>query len=118
MVVVDNKTKLIWQDDLGAKETVKDWYGAKEYCSALRLAKFSDWRLPTRLELFSITDDTKSFPAIKDGFKNFQSGTYVSSTTCANDTYKVWNVYFDYGHGDCEYFKTDTSYVRCVRSAK
>ena len=118
MIVVDNKTKLMWQDDIAAKETIKDWYGAKDYCKTLRLGKFSDWRLPTRMELFSITDDKKSFPAIKDNFKNYQSGTYVTYTSCSNDSYKVWNIYFDYGHGDCEYAKTDNSYVRCVRDFK
>lgn len=118
MVVVDNQTKLMWQDDLSAKETVRDWHGAKDYCASLKLANFQDWRLPNRVELFSITDDKKSFPAIKDGFKNYQSGTYISSTECSNDSRKVWNIYFDYGHGDCEYSKTDTSYVRCVRGAK
>ena len=81
MIVVDNKTKLMWQDDIAAKETVKDWYGAKDYCKTLRLGKFSDWRLPTRMELFSITDDKKSFPAIKDNFKNYQSGTYAAYTS-------------------------------------
>lgn len=118
MVVVDNQAKLMWQDDNDAKEIVKDWQGAKDYCSSLKLAKYSDWRLPSRIELFSITNDKKSFPAIKESFKNFQSGTYVSSTVCANDSYKVWNIYFDYGHGDCEYSKYDKSYVRCVRGIK
>ena len=59
--------KLMWEDE---KEIFKGTWGeAKHYCENLNLAGYNDWRLPTRLELLSITDDSRITP-INRAFKN------------------------------------------------
>ena len=47
-VITDNKTGLQWAPDPGQAMT---WSQATQYAQNLRLGGFSDWRLPTRVEL-------------------------------------------------------------------
>jgi len=51
---IDPATKLVW----AATDNGKDvrWSGAVRYCRDLRLAGYSDWRLPTLPELKGIFD--------------------------------------------------------------
>ena len=72
-VVTDKVTKLIWQRavDLGSYT----WDTAKTYCGSLALAGFTDWRLPTRIELVSI---------LGAGFSPTIDGTAFPSTPAAN----------------------------------
>ena len=55
-VVTDTKTNLMWQDDASVKTTKKTWSEAVSYCDNLSFAGFSDWRLPSKMELLGITD--------------------------------------------------------------
>ncbi len=67
-VWVDRTNKLMWTtQDNGA--TV-DWKHAFDYCTALRTAGFSDWRLATRFELGLLFDP-----------KNQRNGTPVDGNT-------------------------------------
>ena len=61
-VVVDRVTHLMWQRQVPAD--AHDWDQAGAYCACLQLAGHDDWRLPTRIELVSLVDYTRSFPAI------------------------------------------------------
>jgi len=79
-VVVDRVTGLIWQRALpatylgctgqstttgqGQVGTACTWSEAKRYCAALGLAQLSGWRLPSKIELESIVDETRFNPAI------------------------------------------------------
>lgn len=57
--VRDNVTCLVWEKANPATKT--DWRGQFDRCSALassNYAGFDDWRLPTRIEMASITDVT------------------------------------------------------------
>ena len=47
-VITDNKTGLLWAPDSGQNMT---WDQAMQYAQNLKLGGFSDWRLPTRVEL-------------------------------------------------------------------
>jgi hypothetical protein len=47
-VITDNKTGLQWAPDPGQ---AMNWDQATQYAQNLRLGGFSDWRLPTRVEL-------------------------------------------------------------------
>lgn len=116
-VVIDTKRKLMWQDDIEAQRVRKDWQGAIEYCKNLNFAGFDDWRLPSRMELLSITDKTKVNPAMQDGFKNVVSGFYWSSSPFVVDLSFVWGVSFIHGFG-YNGSKGDSYYVRCVRDSK
>jgi hypothetical protein len=52
--VTDNVTKLMWEQ--ADSTATYSWSDAKAYCVARRTAGYSDWRLPTQIELFSIVD--------------------------------------------------------------
>ena len=55
-VVTDKVTGLMWQRSVDPGTYT--WADAKTYCANLALAGFSDWRLPTRIELVSLLDFT------------------------------------------------------------
>ncbi len=116
-VVIDPKTKLMWQDDASVKSVTKNWQGAIKHCEALSFAGYDDWRLPKRLELLSITDKSKVKPAIKAGFVNVVSDFYWSSSPYVSDAHFAGCVYFDDGD-DYFYSKSNEYYVRCVRESK
>ena len=111
-VVQDTTTNLMWQDD--ATPATMTWSDAINYCEALTLATFTDWRLPNQNELKSIVDTSVVSPAMSLVFQNRVSSDYWSSTTYAGVTTDAWAVYFNYGYGTLN-GKTDTYYVRCVR---
>ncbi len=62
-IVVDDVTGLHWQRIAGCS-TGCTQADANAYCESLTLASSSDWRLPTRIELVSIVDDTEHMPAV------------------------------------------------------
>ena len=47
-IILDTRTGRQWAPDPGERMT---WHQAGEYARTLRLGGFSDWRLPTRVEL-------------------------------------------------------------------
>jgi hypothetical protein len=47
-IITDSKTGLQWAS---APESDTNWFQAKDYASGLKLGGFSDWRLPTRMEV-------------------------------------------------------------------
>lgn len=52
--VSDPNTGLMWQQSPPVEGMT--WYEAKEYCENLEFGGYSDWRLPTLKELFSISN--------------------------------------------------------------
>ena len=116
-IVTDNQTGLQWQDDTDAKNITKTWTEAIAYCENLSLGGYDDWRLPNINELKSIVDRSKSNPAIVDGFANFSSNYYWSSTTQVGDESDAWYVRFGRG-GVYSDGKNGNYYVRCVRAGQ
>ncbi len=116
-IVIDNNTKLIWQDNLDAKTIKKTWDEAKNYCEDLTLADSSKWRLPTIDELKTILDLSKKKLVINDNFSNTASSVYWSSTLNESNPNLAWNINFF--NGKISYFyKTGSRFVRCVRDEK
>lgn len=114
-IVTDTTTGLNWQDN----ETVsKSWIQAIDYCEALTLGGYDDWRLPNQNELRSIVDRSKKNPAIDNSFKTIDiSNSYWSSTTVYEYNNLAWLVSFSIGYGN----KNSKSYefnVRCVRDGQ
>ena len=89
--ILDNVTGLMWQQVDGGQMTHEN---AIVYCDNLVLGGYSDWRLPTPIEAFSILNHQNANPAINT--------TYFSSLTTPgaeywwtsvfenNSTTKVW----------------------------
>ncbi len=59
--ITDNVTKLMWQKTDGGEMTFE---AGAQYCDGLSLAGYSDWRLPSPAELFSILNHNNNNPAL------------------------------------------------------
>ena len=81
--VTDNLTGLMWTKDANLPGDVKTWQQALDYANGLSLCGYTDWRLPNRKELHSLTDFSRYNPALPSGhsFLNVQSDYYWSSST-------------------------------------
>jgi hypothetical protein len=78
--VTDNNTGLMWQKTPGSKMT---WEDAVKNASSFNLAGYTDWRLPTIKELYSLMDFTGV-----TGFSASVSIPYIDTA------------YFDFSYGD------------------
>jgi hypothetical protein len=115
-VVVDRVTGLAWQRSL--PNTFLNFDGAVRHCAGMTLAGHRDWRLPSRIELVSLIDTTRTQPSIDvEAFPDTPSDWFWTSSPAAGDPTAAWYVYFYFG-----YPKTDERgakfSVRCVRSDK
>ena len=113
-VVTDNTTHLQWQDNEIVELT---WWGAIDYCEALNLGGYSDWRLPNIKELQSIVDYSRFDPAIDPIFTYTGTYRYWSSTLDADPEAGgyAWFVYFYNGEMDHYPRFGVTENFRCVR---
>lgn len=60
-VVTDDVTGLMWQRSVASSYA---WEAAVAHCDSLSLGDYDDWRLPSRIELVSLLDHTRSSPVI------------------------------------------------------
>ncbi len=113
-VVVDHATGLMWSKATVAKG--KTWAEAKAVAEAVRLGGYTDWRLPTRAELLTLVDDTRSNPAIDTSRFDCESDWYWTSTPLASSpSVFAWVVFFYDGYA--LYFRqVNGGRVRAVRS--
>ncbi len=125
-VVIDKATNLMWQDNKNVKILNLKWKEAVKYCNNLTLGGYSDWRLPTIKELYSliVKKNRKEYYLIDKAFKNLNElGFYWSSTTYAKKHNKAWEIdFFDaewnnYGYKSTNY-KSNYNGIRCVRYNK
>jgi len=117
-IVTDNNTSLQWQDDDNASSLTLNWKDAIEFCEALELGGYSNWRLPNFNELYFLADRSKRNPAIDNStFENVVPDYYWSSTTVVGYEYRAWYVDFYYGNDDWDN-KSGSFYVRCVRDGQ
>jgi|SRR5579859_5841404 len=113
--VVDELNGLQWQtDDDGIRRKLTE---AEKYCAKLRLADYTDWRLPTEEELLTLVDRKRYSPAINiELFPNTASEFYWSSTPYAyGPADYAWGVYFDDGDTGID-GRDSGGFVRAVRS--
>lgn len=86
--VTDNVTGLMWQQLDGGEMTIEN---ALIYADTLTLAGFSDWRLPTPLEAYTIINQNNNNPAIdRDHFISTNAQYWWTSTAQHNDANKIW----------------------------
>ena len=117
--VTDNLSGLMWTKDANvmvsqdpgfdtdgtAGDGAVNWQHALDYANGLSLCGYTDWCLPNRKELYSLTDFSRYSPALPSGhpFLNVQSDGYWLSTTISGTTSKAWlvpmwggNIYDDF----------------------
>ncbi len=124
-IVNDTLTTLMWQDTQDNQSLEVDWYEAKAYCKNLKLDNYTDWRLPSRLELFSISREADKI------FKYKEYDFYWSSSVDLNSKIELINKVNSNEHAFGVYFSSDLKYkeighlptfytrvVRCVRGGK
>jgi len=109
--IVDTETGLVWYDESVEKVS---FINAVNRCESLSVGSYDDWFLPNFNQLLSITDDTKSNPAISTSFSSRVSQKYWSSTSVHRDTSKAWSVDFSSGKSSLS-SKTSLLYYRCAR---
>lgn len=120
--VTDELTCLEWQKS--APSETYDWTEALAYCDALSLNGQDDWRLPTRIELTSIVDFTKSpavdrsvFPDAGGGFHKTASDWILTirQQGAGAGTDFAWAFNVSDGIVSNAYSKADAAALRCVR---
>ena len=116
---LDRTTFLMWERNVSP--TKRLWQDAKDYCDTLTLGGETDWRLPTRIELWSLLDFGTHAPAINGvafpatPVDYFWSSSLDAQNSMMNPTYKAWVVSFDDGTAGPAATATNSLPVRCVR---
>ena len=123
-IVLDKKTGLEWQQTIPS--TGYTWSQANTYCNNLSYGNYSDWRLPTPKELFTIINDSTYAPATyTDYFTNTASdANYWTSKKVAGNTSLAWTVSIRWGYTSSQSASSSQTAegsepikVRCVRAA-
>ena len=113
-VVVDRVSGLMWQRKL--PNTFLTRADAERQCDDLVLGGHHDWRLPSRIELVSLIDTTRTQPSIDtEAFPSTPSDWFWTSSLAADDPSAAWYVYFYFGYPKTDDMTSRFS-VRCVRS--
>jgi formylglycine-generating enzyme required for sulfatase activity len=88
--ITDNITGLMWQKTDGGEMTFEN---AATYCNDLVLSGYSDWRLPTGIELFSLNNYDNQNPALNTlCFTKTLAGYWWTCEVQSGDASKVWVV--------------------------
>jgi hypothetical protein len=102
-------SNLTWTQALGVAATASGW----------AWKGYSDWRLPNFDELWSLVKTGSTNPSIDTAaFPNTPSSYFWSGTTHAPNPPGAWVVYFYFDGGTGAGNKTNTGYVRLVRSGQ
>jgi hypothetical protein len=128
-MVRDNVTGLIWEmktenGSIHHWEYWYKWYAAKHFfiplLNLMRFGGFSDWRLPTVMELAGIVSHhPQDYPPINTFyFKNTKDGAYWSSQSLTGSPRFAW--YVDYSSGFPEIYDKRMTYIyiRAVRGTR
>lgn len=114
--VIDHAGGLEWQREPFPDEMT--WEEADKACRALQLGGHADWRLPTRIELLTLVDDTRHEPAIDTAqFPDTPSTWFWTSTPRASAHSEfAWVVGFNCGVSVSDR-RDNSNRVRAVRGA-
>ncbi|WP_159023722.1 DUF1566 domain-containing protein [Formosa sp. L2A11] len=93
-VITDNVTGLVWTQEMSRK--AMSWEDASKYCDTLTTGGYTDWRLPTVKELWSLRDfsegwpwvDTDYFHLVGDGSDLGQHHSWTSNQYLVKDKYQ------------------------------
>jgi hypothetical protein len=100
--VLDKQTGLTWARNFNLAAGTKTWQEAMEFCQNLVIGNRKGWRLPTKAELITILDTSRSNPALPDGhpFENYGGhwkSTYWTSTTYEGNSNSAYYIVIDSG---------------------
>ncbi|MCC6726209.1 MAG: DUF1566 domain-containing protein [Saprospiraceae bacterium] len=102
--VTDTVTGLLWQQVDGGEMTYES---AQAYCDTLSLAGFTDWRLPTAQEAFSILNHGLNNPAMDvAAFPDTDAEYWWTGEQQFNNANKIWVT--NAGGGIGNHLKTET----------
>ncbi len=98
--VLDRLTGLVWARNANLAEFPLTWQESLDFISRMNEQKglgHSDWRLPNRRELRSLTSHQTRKPALPEDhpFVNIFLGWYWTSTTSAINTAYAWYVHME-----------------------
>ncbi|MFO7687142.1 MAG: DUF1566 domain-containing protein [Desulfobacterales bacterium] len=101
-VVLDSMTGLTWCRNANLAEFPLDWNAAHDFINEMngvRAFGLSDWRLPSRRELFTLISHEVFNPALpKDHpFENVFSGYYWTCTPCHRLPDQAWYIHLGGG---------------------
>lgn len=129
--VTDNNTGLMWQKE--DDNQTYNWYQAtgtynatynadpqQNVCGSLTVGGYSDWRLPTKVELMTIFDYSVLYPgpAIMSAyFPNTKASDYWSNTAVHASHSSAWVMDFSEGRTSGDDMSS-ANYVRCVRGTE
>jgi hypothetical protein len=127
--VTDQVTQLVWQLDVPANGCASipadagpdaaapdecTFSEATAYCSSLNLGGFTDWRVPTKIELESILDCSHAQPpSIANAFLPAPDTEFWTSSSYEEDPYYNWTLEFSDCRDSWEGL-TGTYGIRCV----
>jgi hypothetical protein len=112
-LVEDRVTRLAFPASFGALSTYAD---AVAFCETLELEGHDDFRLPTRIELVSLLDRTRT-PAIDTRvFPDTPQDYFWTSTPLPGTPGFRYSVYFGAGETSSGEESRASAYVRCVRA--
>jgi hypothetical protein len=116
VAVIDVRTNLMWSANDATDKTLP-FKKCAAACKKLKLAGFTDWRMPTVEELFLLADRSKCDPAIDtNAFPSCTGGWYWTSTVDASaPSACAWDVNFYNGYAYFN-FQVNQGRVRAVRS--
>jgi hypothetical protein len=114
--VLDTRTNLMW----AAKDNGINinWQGAKSYCESYRGGGYTDWRLPTQVELAELYDGTVN------GKNGYHLTILIELSSCCSWTFEMRRfeaTYFDFYNGSRYWCPQSYGYNRRalpVRSVK
>lgn len=111
--VYDPANTLLWQQTENARMS---WQAAADRCEGLNLAGRSDWRLPTKEELLTIVDRSRTDPAAD--IRYFPKTKSTAYWTSSREKDRIWGIGFSDGE-EFVFGGTELAlYVRCVADAK
>ena len=118
---IDVSTQLEWEQTKISNQKSKTWEKSIAYCENLDLNNKKDWRLPNLIELTSLVSDQHTDPAVTERLRKTTlfggENYYWTSTSFASSLDNAWFVGFHAGN-QSNGNKTESHYVRCVRSIK
>jgi len=97
----------------------QDWDKLITVVNTKKLCGFSDWRVPTLMELRSLLDYSQKQPTLSNRSRQMlphtQSSFYWSSSPIVGNKRNAWLLYFEYGFVS-NYSRSYPFFVRLVRN--